>query len=66
MTTTGPIGSCDIGGTLARLAVAASHDMVLGTSRGPATLRDLIAEPGPKARAATPAEADRSALPIAG
>ncbi len=57
MTTLGLIGSGHIGGTLARLAVDAGHDVVLSNSRGPETLADLVAELGPRARAATPAEA---------
>jgi 8-hydroxy-5-deazaflavin:NADPH oxidoreductase len=46
-----------IGGTVARLAVAAGHHVVLSNSRGPQTLAGLVAELGPLARAATPAEA---------
>ena len=57
MTTIGFIGSGHIGGTVARLAVAAGHDVVLSNSRGPETLADLVAELGPRARAATPEEA---------
>jgi len=57
MTTIGLIGSGNIGSTVARLAVAAGHDVVLSNSRGPQTLQDLVSELGPKARAATPAEA---------
>src|SRR3954452_8127752 len=57
MTTVGLIGSGKIGGTVARLAVAAGYDVVLSNSRGPDTLADLVAELGPRARAATPAEA---------
>ncbi len=57
MTTLGLIGSGNIGGTLARLAVAAGIDVVLSNSRGPETLADLVADLGPLARAATPAEA---------
>lgn len=34
MTTTGFIGSGYLGGTVARLAVAAGYDVVLGNSRG--------------------------------
>jgi 8-hydroxy-5-deazaflavin:NADPH oxidoreductase len=60
MTTIGLIGSGNIGGTVARLAVDAGHDVVLSNSRGPDTLRDLVAELGPRARAATPAEAARA------
>ncbi|MEV6924785.1 NADPH-dependent F420 reductase [Dactylosporangium sp. NPDC051485] len=57
MTTIGLIGSGNIGSTVARLAVAAGHDVVLSNSRGPQTLQDLVSELGPQARAATPAEA---------
>ncbi len=57
MTTIGFIGSGNIGGTVARLATAAGYDVVLSNSRGPETLRDLVAELGPRARAAAAAEA---------
>ncbi|WP_073253121.1 NAD(P)-binding domain-containing protein [Cryptosporangium aurantiacum] len=57
MTTVGFIGSGHIGGTVARLAVAAGYDVVLSNSRGPETLADLVAELGPRARAATASEA---------
>jgi predicted dinucleotide-binding enzyme len=57
MTTVGFIGSGKIGGTVARLALAAGHDVVLSNSRGPETLAELVGELGPHARAATAAEA---------
>ncbi len=57
MATLGLIGSGNIGGTLARLAVDAGLDVVLSNSRGPETLASLVEELGPRARAATPAEA---------
>jgi predicted dinucleotide-binding enzyme len=57
MTTLGLIGSGNIGGTVARLAVAAGYDVVLSNSRGPETLKELVDELGPRARAATPVEA---------
>jgi predicted dinucleotide-binding enzyme len=57
MTTWGFIGSGNIGSTVARLAIAAGHDVVLSNSRGPETLADLVAELGPHARAATAQEA---------
>ena len=53
----GLIGAGNIGGTLARLAVAAGLDVVLSNSRGPETLTGLVTELGERARAATPAEA---------
>ena len=57
MTTIGLIGSGKIGSTVARLAVDAGHDVVLSNSRGPDTLQELVAELGPRARAATAADA---------
>ncbi len=57
MTTVGLIGSGRIGSTVARLAADGGHDVVLSNSRGPETLRDLVAELGPRARAATCEEA---------
>jgi predicted dinucleotide-binding enzyme len=57
METIGLIGSGNIGGTVARLAVAAGHQVVLSNSRGPQTLAELAGELGSRARAATPAEA---------
>ena len=57
MATLGLIGSGHIGGTLARLAVDVGLDVVLSNSRGPQTLADLVDELGPRARAATPAQA---------
>lgn len=55
--TLGIIGSGMIGGAVARLAVDAGIDVVLSNSRGPHTLRGLTDRLGPRARAATPAEA---------
>ncbi|CAH0246156.1 hypothetical protein SRABI26_03022 [Arthrobacter sp. Bi26] len=57
MTTIGIIGAGHIGGQLARKAVEFGYDVVISNSRGPGTLVDLVAELGPKARAATPPEA---------
>lgn len=57
MTTWGFIGSGHIGSTVARLAVGAGHDVVMSNSRGPETLAALVADLGPRARAATAAEA---------
>src|SRR4051794_10734973 len=56
MTTIGLIGSGHIGGTVARLALDAGHEVVLSNSRGPETLQDLAHELGPRARAATAEE----------
>jgi 8-hydroxy-5-deazaflavin:NADPH oxidoreductase len=57
MATLGLIGSGNIGSTLARLAIGADLDVVLSNSRGPETLSDLVDELGPRAHAATPADA---------
>lgn len=58
--TIGLIGAGKIGSQLARLAVANGYDVVLSNSRGPESLSDLVAELGPRARAATPDEAARA------
>jgi 8-hydroxy-5-deazaflavin:NADPH oxidoreductase len=57
MTTIGIIGSGMMGGTVARLSVAAGHKVVLSNSRGPETLQELVAELGPLATAATASQA---------
>ncbi|MFG1996055.1 NADPH-dependent F420 reductase [Actinoplanes sp. NPDC048988] len=57
MTTIGFIGSGYIGSAVARLAVAAGYDVVVSNSRGPETLKSLVDELGPRARAATAVEA---------
>lgn len=61
MTTLGIIGAGHIGSQIARVAVANGYDVVIANSRGPETLADLIAELGPKAKAATAAEAAEAA-----
>src|SRR5215213_4241233 len=57
MTTIGIIGAGHIGSAIARKAVELGYDVVISNSRGPETLVGLVAELGPKARAATAAEA---------
>src|ERR1700751_1704077 len=57
MATVGLIGSGKIGGTVAKLAVAAGHPVILSNSRGPGTLTELAGELGPLARAGTGQEA---------
>ncbi|GAA1534789.1 putative dinucleotide-binding enzyme [Microbacterium ginsengiterrae] len=57
MTTFGIIGAGHIGSQVARAAVAHGHEVVIANSRGPETLRDLVEELGPRARAATAEEA---------
>ena len=61
MTTFGIIGAGHIGGQVARAAIGQGYDVVIANSRGPETLTDLVAELGPKARAATAAEAATAA-----
>lgn len=61
MTTIGFIGSGNIGGTVARLASAAGYDVIVSNSRDPETLAGLVAELGPKARAATAGDAAQAA-----
>jgi 8-hydroxy-5-deazaflavin:NADPH oxidoreductase len=53
----GMIGAGNIGGTLAGHFVRAGHEVAVSNSRGPETLRDLVAELGERARATTSAEA---------
>lgn len=53
----GILGSGEIGGTMARLLTTAGHDVAVANRRGPASLTGLVAELGPRARAATVEEA---------
>ena len=55
----GIIGAGMIGATTARLFVKAGHDVTVSNSRGPESLRDLIVELGPHARAGTVDDAAR-------
>ena len=57
MTTIGIIGSGHVGSSLARAAIAHGYDVVLSNSQGPDSLAGLVTELGPKAGAATPAQA---------
>ena len=61
MTTIGIIGAGHIGSQVARAAITAGYDVVISNSRGPQTLTELVAELGPKARAATAADAASAA-----
>lgn len=49
----GIIGAGNIGGTLARLLSARGHEVFLANSRGPDSLRELVADLGPNVRAVT-------------
>lgn len=49
----GIIGSGNIGGTAARLLAKAGHEVAISNSRGPESLKSLVASIGAKARAAT-------------
>ena len=60
MTNLGLIGAGNIGSQVARLAVASGYDVVISNSRGPETLAGLVAELGPRARAATVLETARA------
>jgi predicted dinucleotide-binding enzyme len=60
----GIVGAGHIGATTARLFVEAGHEVAISNSRGPETLRDLVATLGPNARAATPDDADVVLLAI--
>lgn len=53
----GIIGSGNIGGTVARLLVAAGHEVAIANSRGPQTLGELVGKLGAQAHAATVADA---------
>lgn len=47
----GVIGAGNIGGTCARLFAEAGHEVAISNSRGPETLKELVAKLGTKARA---------------
>ena len=55
----GILGAGNIGASAARLFIAAGHQIALSNSRGPASLRQLVAELGPQAHAMTIADAAR-------
>jgi predicted dinucleotide-binding enzyme len=56
----GIIGSGNIGSTTARLFANAGHEVTVANSRGPESLGELVGELGPKAKAATVADAARN------
>jgi predicted dinucleotide-binding enzyme len=57
MKTIGIIGAGEVGSQIARAAIASGYQVVIANSRGTETLKDLIDELGPSARAATAAGA---------
>jgi 8-hydroxy-5-deazaflavin:NADPH oxidoreductase len=57
MTTIGIIGSGHVGSNLAKAAIAHGYDIVLSNSTGPDSLAGVIADLGPRARAAAAGEA---------
>lgn len=57
MKTVGIIGAGEVGRQIARAAIACGYSVAVANSRGPETLRDLIDELGPAARAETAAGA---------
>jgi lactate dehydrogenase-like 2-hydroxyacid dehydrogenase len=60
VTAIGLIGAGHIGSQIARLAVANDYNVVISNSRGPETLSALVAELGPRARAATAVDAAKA------
>jgi predicted dinucleotide-binding enzyme len=58
----GIIGSGQIGSAIARALVRAGYDITLSNSRGAASLSALVKELGPRAKAATVAEAPKADL----
>jgi predicted dinucleotide-binding enzyme len=61
MTRVGIIGAGHIGSTLARGLVDRGYEVVIANSRGPETLAGLVSELGPRATAATAADAAAAA-----
>jgi predicted dinucleotide-binding enzyme len=60
----GFIGAGNVGRIMGRHLINAGHDVVLSNSRGSETLRDLVDELGPQAKAGTKEEAVQSDLVI--
>jgi hypothetical protein len=55
----GILGAGNIGAVAARLFAGAGHEVAVSNSRGPESLRELVAELGPKAQALTIADASQ-------
>jgi len=62
--TVGTIGAGNVAQTVARLALAAGHDVILSNSRGPESLSELVSQLGASASAGTAAEAAQADLVI--
>lgn len=60
MATLGIVGAGNVGGQLARRAIATGYDVVVTNSRDPERLAALVAELGDRARAGTLEEAARA------
>jgi predicted dinucleotide-binding enzyme len=72
MTTIAVIGAGHIGRSFSLAAIAKGHEIVIANNSGPETLAELVAQLGPKVRAARAADAAEAgkfvivAIPIAG
>jgi predicted dinucleotide-binding enzyme len=62
--TVGAIGAGTVAQTIARLALAAGHKVILSNSRGPESLTELVGQLGANASAGTVAEAARADIVI--
>jgi predicted dinucleotide-binding enzyme len=60
----GTIGAGNVAQTIARLALAAGHRVILSNSRGPESLTELVGQLGANASAGTAAEAARADIII--
>jgi predicted dinucleotide-binding enzyme len=60
----GFIGAGNVGKTIARHVIKAGHSVVISNSRGPESLRDIVSDLGPSAKAGTREEAAESDLVI--
>jgi 8-hydroxy-5-deazaflavin:NADPH oxidoreductase len=60
----GTIGAGNVARTIARLALAAGHRVILSKSRGPESLTELVGQLGANASAGTAAEAARADIVI--
>jgi 8-hydroxy-5-deazaflavin:NADPH oxidoreductase len=60
----GFIGACAVGRTMGHHLINAGHEVMISNSRGPSSLKDLVEELGPRARAGTREEAVQTDLVI--